>query len=502
MSKRIFGLLAILCLIAVAAVGCDRDSNGGAGDHPSGLEPYHIIWWMPDNFQNQHEIDLVAERANEISMERYNATVEFRHIPVADYAERMNLITQAGEEFDVAFTSSWTVDFRMLAAREAVIPLQELINQHGQDMVRDFPDFLWDGVRFAGDIYAVPTYKDLGVPNAMLINTVVAEYHGFDLSNVRRFEDMEPFFEIVQAANADDPGFVVFTPGMPHNIATYRTAPVELILSGFPAVIRPDDPTLTVQNLFEVDEFLDYSLPLFRSWNERGFIRRDWLTAPEPDWPQQRWFAMTIRLPAYGEVRMGMIWGIPVDIIRFGHAASYGTGRGYITYDDIAASVMSISSTSADPARAMMVLNMFNTDPEYKNIVINGIEDRHFTRVSDNVVDRTDAPYLWELNNWMWGNIFINYLYAADPPGLNDAIRRETAEAYRSPLMGFAFDPDPVRTEIAAVNSVMAELRAPIWSGSVDPDVYVPIVNERLERAGLDVVMAEMQRQIDAWRGN
>ena len=38
-----------------------------------------------------------------------------------------------------------------------------------------------------------------------------------------------------------------------------------------------------------------------------------------------------------------------------------------------------------------------------------------------------------------------------------------------------------------------------LYTGSVDPEVYIPMLNEKLYGCGMQDVIDEMQRQIDAW---
>ena len=39
-----------------------------------------------------------------------------------------------------------------------------------------------------------------------------------------------------------------------------------------------------------------------------------------------------------------------------------------------------------------------------------------------------------------------------------------------------------------------------LYTGAVDPNVYLQKASKKLKAAGGDKVMAEMQRQIDKWR--
>ena len=66
--------------------------------------------------------------------------------------------------------------------------------------------------------------------------------------------------------------------------------------------------------------------------------------------------------------------------------------------------------------------------------------------------------------------------------------------------LGFALDEEPIMIELAAIRQVVAEYLNPLTQGLADPDVELPKFLEGLKNAGVDTAIAEMQRQLDAWR--
>ncbi|MEW9103998.1 DUF3502 domain-containing protein, partial [Paenibacillus sp.] len=74
--------------------------------------------------------------------------------------------------------------------------------------------------------------------------------------------------------------------------------------------------------------------------------------------------------------------------------------------------------------------------------------------------------------------------------------------AKNAPLLGFHFNADNVKSEVTALTNVKEEFYASLFTGSVDPKVYVPKAIEKFKQAGLDKVMAEMQKQLDEWKAS
>ena len=69
-----------------------------------------------------------------------------------------------------------------------------------------------------------------------------------------------------------------------------------------------------------------------------------------------------------------------------------------------------------------------------------------------------------------------------------------------APSFGFDFNIEPVKAQVADFRSVLNEFGKALYTGSVDPDVYVPKLLKKLENTGAAQVIAEMQRQVDEWK--
>ena len=68
-----------------------------------------------------------------------------------------------------------------------------------------------------------------------------------------------------------------------------------------------------------------------------------------------------------------------------------------------------------------------------------------------------------------------------------------------SKTMGFTFEPSPVQDQISAVSNVRSKYYKALITGAVDPEEYIPLLLQEMEDAGSAEVIAEMQRQVDAW---
>jgi putative aldouronate transport system substrate-binding protein len=172
------------------------------------------------------------------------------------------------------------------------------------------------------------------------------------------------------------------------------------------------------------------------------------------------------------------------------------TGKTVATSETTGA-MLAISTTSKNPERALMLINLLHTDQEIINLLNFGIEGTHYTR-SGNVMTQTDksgqyAPGVaWEL-----GNQFLNYVWSTEAPDKWEQFKKFNEGATSSPALGFTFDSEPVKSEVGALANVLREYQKALETGSVDLDEMLPKYIAAQKSAGLDKVIAEKQKQLD-----
>ncbi|MNR41091.1 hypothetical protein D3C85_1594380 [compost metagenome] len=76
---------------------------------------------------------------------------------------------------------------------------------------------------------------------------------------------------------------------------------------------------------------------------------------------------------------------------------------------------------------------------------------------------------------------------------------RINEEAEVSPYYDFVFQTEELKAELANVKAVNDEYYPALATGTVDPSKFLPIYEEKLKRAGSEVIRAEKQRQLDEW---
>jgi len=99
----------------------------------------------------------------------------------------------------------------------------------------------------------------------------------------------------------------------------------------------------------------------------------------------------------------------------------------------------------------------------------------------------------------MLGNLPLIHVWANEDPNKWQSYIDYNKSAEKSRALGFAFNAEPVKNEIAATSNVEKEFKYVIVSGSVDPEVFIPKYLAKLKTAGSDKIIAEKQKQLDEW---
>ena len=78
-------------------------------------------------------------------------------------------------------------------------------------------------------------------------------------------------------------------------------------------------------------------------------------------------------------------------------------------------------------------------------------------------------------------------------------MKEKTETAKLSPIYGFDPDTTNVKTEQSAIGNVVSQYASGLLTGELDPEEYIPKMQEEMKDAGMDNFIAEVQTQLDAW---
>lgn len=492
-KKRLlaFGLVGLMTM-SVALTGCGSKGDSGKESKNDGDGPVTVTWCVFGDKKPDH--DKVMEDLNKKIEEKINVHLNLEVIPQGEFNDKMKLKSTAGEDYDLVFTSNWLNQFSENMAREAFMPITDLYEKYGQGIKETIPEWLLDVGMNDGELYAIPNQQIEARQLGVGIQKEYAEKYGFDKKSLKDVRELEPFLEQI-AKNEPD----VFPIDM-------RVTPVleseyeDIVKATAPAgnvpdcvVMKKGDESLTA---LPVTDVIADELKLENEWYQKGYIRKDIATIVDntADVKANRYVCtMTAYKPGWdGELtnRQGKEYiTVPIE----------GT---YVKAVSGAETMTAFNVNSKHPEEAMKLLNLVYTDKEIYNELLFGIEREHYKKTGENSVEVIDSTkYDFSAYGWIFGNQFSAYYL----PGQEDGIWEETdklnREAEISPLRGFTFNPSNVQSEIAQVGSVIKEYANGQYT-TKDIDKHIAERNEKMEQAGLQAIVDEVQKQIDEWKAS
>lgn len=486
-------------------------SAGGAQSASDKGEPTKVVFAMQtfNVVPPTETIQTVADEVNRYIRETYpevNIELEWVLYGPGDYAKKINLMMQSGDQLDIFIPSNIATSL----STNQLAPITEALETYGQDLTAIIKEYCGDDVFETvtqnGEIMAVPANKNMGLAAALTYDKDMLADVGFKDEDITDLDSLEPIFEKLREKYPDVYPFVstdVANKNLPYYF--YAKEQIDSIGNDFGVVFGDSGK---VVNLFETEEYRALCEQM-KMWYDKGFMPQDMATS-------------TMRGTEYMNAGRGFCtyasYGVREDYTDFGKMQSTSTGRNigatkigdpYLT-TDFASAVLGIPSTSKAVNEAIQFLNIAYTDEYVYNTLLWGLEGRDYVKVTEDTVDYPEGltadtvPYCAFMTMGEWGT--ESYMW-----GLEDGKTEEEKQANRdyaltvnktipkSPYYGFRFDGSDVKNEITALTNVFEQYAYPLMCGSVDVDSTLEEFNKALYDAGLQTVMDAKQEQLDAW---
>jgi putative aldouronate transport system substrate-binding protein len=431
--------------------------------------------------QEPKDKDAVMAKANEYLGEKIGVNIDVNFIDYGDYTQKLGVMINTGEEFDLAFTCSWAGDYLGNARKGAFLELDQYLDVQGKDMKGAIDQRFWDGAKVDGKTYAVPNQKEISTAPMWVFTKEYIDKYEIPYKDLKTLEDLEPWLEKIKQAEPDV---------VPLYITKGFSAPQYFDQLVEPIGVEYGQDGFKVQNMFETQKMKD-TLNTLTRYYKKGYINADAATAQD-DKSIKRLVTKGDGQP-YAEI----LWSkdLKYDVVATQIMDSY------ITNGSTTGSMIGVSRNSKNPEKSVEFLNLLNTDPYIRNLINYGIEGTHYNRVegSKNQIKLTDAAKDYSVGYYTVGNLFITDVLHNEPTTKWDEFKEFNDAAENSPALGFKFDTSKVSNQIAAVTNVLEEFKSTLYSGSVDNTEYVGKLNAKLKEQGIDQIIAEMQTQIDAW---
>ncbi|MDR1913991.1 MAG: ABC transporter substrate-binding protein [Clostridiales bacterium] len=432
----------------------------------------------------------------------------------SDFDSKATTALDTGDaNIDIMFTASWSANNYISYSKKGGFvrlddPENDLLATYGQEVKAAVPQVLWDGFTIDGNdgrgIYAVPGYKDYAQMYTWDINNTRLSELGFNYDdfewNSDTFYDSR-FDEAMAAAKAqygDDffPLAIEAEPAARH-LNNHDADPSGTILYlGFDPAdpSKPEKPVITSR--YDEPGYEKY-INKIREYYLKGYID------PRSANAQQASDALTAQ-------RLAGEYLFSTQTYAYGYDKTASLERGIdgrfppiskaiVSTGSVQGAGYGISIYSKNQPQAMQFLNLWYTDSKLATLLAYGLEGTTYTTNADTTITFTDARASFlPWRNGM-GNIFILPPEQESGPNYWKEFEAYNNAGVATALIGFVFDPEPVKNEIAAVTNVHAEYMLPLLVGAVDPAEKLPEFKEKLNANGAQKIIDEFNKQVEAF---
>lgn len=494
MKKFLAMLLAVATLLGMLA-GCNQEKpvETTSNDTPKQTQaketepaptekedPVHLKWMSYGSVQTQSGYAEVMEEVNKLLLEKINVTLEFDGAKQSELTQKADLAMSAGEVYDIMWVSDWCNDYATMVRKEALLPLEDLLAEYGQGITATVDAKYLEMCEINGTLYAIPCLQIMTEQQCVMIQKKYADEYGLTIRQIDDISELDDFFSWVAEAYPDM---------IPYNISVgdlALTADYESLGGG--CYIEKDNPTNVVWDVkYKFHNELSYERLQKGFWESDIATQLDNSDKISANLYVSYQYRNKPGIEAELEERHGCEW-VKIEV-----------GESYLGSTVARATALAIPYTSENPEAAMKLLNLIFTDAEVYNLLMYGIEGKHYNKVDENRVELIDDSG-WKNTTrlWVMGNTFNAWLYGNQEDGIHELTQAMNDSATPSPVAGFSFDTSSVAAEIAQVNAVNTEFSN--FYFYEDHDERYQEWKKKMISAGIGTIVAECQRQLDEWR--
>ncbi|SFA77438.1 carbohydrate ABC transporter substrate-binding protein, CUT1 family (TC 3.A.1.1.-) [Cohnella sp. OV330] len=485
---------------ASASAPASESASPSASAAAPDLKEYKLTLYLPGT-PPKDEAKVEAE-INKYLKEKINATLDLNLVDWGQWDNKMNLAIASRDPMDIIFTASWN-GHATNVAKGAFLPLNDpngkygnLLEKYGQDILSTLPEAFLKGAKINGFNYGIPTNKELAEQGGIIFRKDIADELGVtdQLMAAKTIADLEPVLAKVKAEKPEmTPVFLRDGDNFnAHYFAKYDFLGDNTI----EGAIMKDGTETMVKPRFELPRYKE-TLEITRDFFKKGYINKDAATTQlsgNDAMKKGNVFMMTSALKPGKDAETANATGLA------GKLAQVAMTDRTVATSDTAGSMLGISTTSGDPERAMMFIDLLHTDKYLNNLLNFGIEGDHYTKSGEIITPTANTGNYAIGATWMLGSQFLNYVWNTEAPDKWEQFKKFNEGAHNSPGLGFTFNAEPVKSQVSVESNIRKQYDPGLDTGSIDPakaDEYY----KKLKANGLDAIIAEKQKQLNAFLG-
>ncbi len=434
------------------------------------------------------EVKQVEAAINDYIADKIPVEVVLTDIAGGEYPDKCNL-SLANNEINLLWTASWegAISCDNLMKANAVYDVSELLK--GSKLYEAMPEWIWNASSYNGKNYFIPCYKEAAEGYSLMFRKDLADKYEWDLSGVKKLEDIVPMLDDCVAEGIQAPLFTQSTPMF------YKGFLDKYAWISGGDLFGVDRETNEIVDVVATDEYRDF-VKMMCEWAEKGYLNDGDATKSNPTnaintdyWGISWWTNVPNNAEAsarYGqEVETVPLSGNWID-------SSTTLGSCY---------AVSATSTEAEAKACLDFLGLLYSDKTLADLYTFGIEGVDYDRNEDGTVSKKGD--LYNHSAWESCSVMSLSLEAGEPENKTELYKTFNDEAKESVSSGFRFDKTPIESQLSAVDNINQMYGFILENGgyaSKEVDDTIETFRKELDAAGYQEVLAEVRAQYDAWK--
>lgn len=519
MKKLLAMLLALVMVLSLAACGKSAPAETPAETKAPAApaeEPVTLkIWFHGTSAATPEASAKVLEAVNAYLVDKINAKLEVIWGTWGDFDTSVVTALAGGDDVDMYFTCNWSADEYNKYARDGYwVKLDDMLETYAPDLLDIIPEGIWACAETNGNegkgIYAIPGLKDTATQYCWDVNGTLLAELGYDVDAVCSgsfdyySDEFEEMLQKAKDLKGKDFYPLVIEPYVLErmvNLTSIVTGDIGsgAVLSYYHDAEHPGkDLGNTIINKFGSDEFMKFAKRTYE-FSNKGFISpqcqntataNDYRTSAQ----NNAEYLITTQSYAYGcEIEFANARKIDVRMVPVTPPYMDATsGQG---------AMVAISQVSKNPEKALMFLNLLNSDPELMTMLNYGLEGYTYNKNDDGTITFIDENRS-QYTPWRNGMGNVRTLLPAtsdEGPTYWADFTKYYESAETLPMGGFVFDSTGLESEIAAIANVSNEYAFQLMAGATDPEKVLPEFLAKLDEAGMGEFVAAAQEQLAAY---
>lgn len=428
----------------------------------------------------------VEEAMNEILIPEVGAKIDLVFYDYGEYEDKMNMKFSANEPMDIVFASP--LPFEENVSSGKYIALNDYLEDKDvlSETQKVINEKFWDGVTIDGNVYAIPTNKEIATQLYYLFDSSLVEKYDFDITKVENMEDTEPFLQAV----LDGEGYAPTSNDLNWN-GLGKDLSLDCVASlSLQVCLDPEDADAGYRWVYDIPgyqeqmEYIDYLI-------DNGLMMSDTLDIVD--------FATTehamIKQEGFpgAEVNWEKTFGKEYDVQPIATPV--------VTTDSVRGSMNVISATSKNPELAAKVINEVNTNSELRTIFAYGVEGTQWEYNEDGKIEFLDGASDYAVGVYEQGNFFTLPLAVGEPEDKWEQFEELNTTSEESPALGFAPDLSEYSAELANSSNMLEKHKITTMLANFDdPDTDIAAARKDLESVGFFDLIDEINRQYEEFQ--